>query len=66
MIPNHDSNSGMSLFRLTGCGENGGGGDKSDGQCTYELAGRNNRHMGFRRTDNSGHTGADSTRKDSN
>jgi len=66
MIPDHLANFRISLLRLTRGGENDVGGDKSDAQCTYGLAERNNRHMDFRRTDNNGRTGADSTRKDSN
>jgi hypothetical protein len=68
MISNHVANFGMSLLRLTGCGECGGDndGDKSDSQCADRLAARSNRHMDFRRTDSSGRTGADSSRKDNN
>ena len=67
-ISNHVAYLGMPLCRLTRCGECGGDndGDTSDARCTDGLAARNNRHMDFRRTDSSGRTDADSTRKDNN
>ena len=68
MISNRAANLGMSLRRLTACGESSGDndGDKSDAQCTYALGARNNRQMDFRRMDSNGRTGADSIRKDNN
>src|SRR5215831_1059722 len=53
---------------LTGYGDSGddAGGGKSDVRCTYKLGERNNMNTDSRHTDNSGRTGARSTRRDNN
>src|SRR5205807_1582666 len=48
------------------CDNDGDDGGRSDAHCTCSLGARNNMNTDSRHTDNSGHTGADSTHRDNN